>query len=398
MNQHVLVLNCGSSSIKFAIIDAETGAAPLQGIAENLGAHNAQLRYSFDGKETAIELSDNANHKEALASIGRVLKQHDALQSSIIAVGHRVVHGGERFEQSCLIDPLVKEGIRDLAKMAPLHNLAHVAGIESAQDAFPDLPQVAVFDTAYFQTLPKHAYLYALPYALYEQHGIRKYGFHGSSHHFVSHEAARLLNKGIGQCNLITAHLGNGCSITAIKQGKAIDTSMGFTPLEGLVMGTRCGDIDPSVATFLIESLDYSAAQVSALMNKQSGLQGISQLSNDCRTLEEQQALGNENAKLALDMFVHRLVKYIGSYIALVGPLDALVFTGGIGENSSYIRQQTIAQLAHMGFSLDETLNAETRFGRSGRISDATSKSVFAIATNEEWVIAKDTIHCAFKA
>ena len=398
MNQHVLVLNCGSSSIKFAIIDAKTGAAPLQGIAENLGAHNAQLRYSFDEHKTAVELNDNANHKEALASIGRVLKQYDALQSSIIAVGHRVVHGGERFPQSCLIDLSVKEGIRDLAKMAPLHNLAHVAGIESAQDAFPDLPQVAVFDTAYFQTLPKHAYLYALPYALYEQHGIRKYGFHGSSHHFVSCEAARLLHKDIAQCNLITAHLGNGCSITAIKQGKAIDTSMGFTPLEGLVMGTRCGDIDPSVATFLIESLDYSAAQVSALMNKQSGLHGISQLSNDCRTLEEQQALGNENAKLALDMFVHRLVKYIGSYLALVGPLDALVFTGGIGENSSYIRQQTIAQLAHMGFGLDETLNAETRFGRSGRISDSTSKPVFAIATNEEWVIAKDTIHCAFKA
>jgi acetate kinase len=283
-----------------------------------------------------------------------------------VAVGHRVVHGGEKFTHSCLINDEVKQAINNMSKMAPLHNPAHVAGIESAQAAFPKLPQVAVFDTAFFQTLPKHAYLYALPYALYEQHGIRKYGFHGSSHYFVSQQAAKLLNKNIEDCNLITAHLGNGCSITAIKHGKAVDTSMGFTPLEGLVMGTRCGDVDASVTTFLIEQLAHSAAQVNALMNKQSGLQGFSQLSNDCRTLEQEQAQGNPQAKLALDMFIYRLVKYIGSYLAVVGPLDALVFTGGIGENSSYIRTQTIAQLAHLGLNIDDKLNTQMSFGRTG--------------------------------
>jgi acetate kinase len=398
MTQHVLVLNCGSSSIKFAIIETTSGKLPLQGIAENLGAENSQLRYSYGQDKTSLKLTTNATHKDALDCIEQVLKKFDTLGSSLVAVGHRVVHGGERFTHSCLIDDAVKQAISDMSHMAPLHNPANVAGITSAQAAFPNLPQVAVFDTAFFQTLPKHAYLYALPYKLYEQHGIRKYGFHGSSHYFVSGQAAKYLTKEIKDCNLITAHLGNGCSITAIKQGKAIDTSMGFTPLEGLMMGTRCGDIDPSVATFLIENLAYSANQVSALLNKQSGLHGISQLSNDCRTLEQEQAKGNQQAKLALDMFVYRLVKYIGSYLAIVGPLDALVFTGGIGENSSYIRQQTISQLKHMGFSLDDKLNTEMRFGHSGLISQPSSKNILAIATNEEWVIAQDTIKYAFQA
>ncbi|MDP5132897.1 MAG: acetate kinase [Paraglaciecola sp.] len=398
MNQRVLVLNCGSSSIKFAIIDAANGEAPLQGIAENLAASHSQVRYTDGQNKHTISLEEKADHKHALEAIGRILMQFTELRSSLVAVGHRVVHGGEKFTHSCLIDDRVKQAIGDMAQMAPLHNPAHVAGIESAQAAFAQLPQVAVFDTAFFQTIPQHAYLYALPYNLYEQHGIRKYGFHGSSHYFVSRQAAKLLNKDIEHCNLITAHLGNGCSIAAIKQGKAVDTSMGFTPLEGLVMGTRCGDIDPSITTFLMEQLGYSAAQVNALMNKQSGLQGISQISNDCRTLESEQEKGNERAKLALDMFVYRLVKYIGSYLAVVGPLDALIFTGGIGENSSYIRQQTIAQLAHLGLHIDDKANKDMRFGRSGLISNEDSKSIFAIATNEEWVIAQDTIKYAFNA
>jgi acetate kinase len=315
----------------------------------------------------------------------------------LVAIGHRVVHGGEMFTHSCLITADVKQAISSTAQMAPLHNPANLAGIESAQKAFAHLPQVAVFDTAFFQTMPKHAFLYALPYTLYEQHGIRRYGFHGSSHFFVSRQAAKLLNKNIDACNLITAHLGNGCSIAAIKQGAAIDTSMGFTPLEGLVMGTRCGDIDASLPTFLMDTSGYSASEVNALLNKQSGLQGISQISNDCRTLEQQQAEGNTQAKLALDMFIYRLVKYIGSYLAVVGPLDALVFTGGIGENSSYIRQQTVEQLAHLGLSIDKDLNSQMRFGRSGLISEQQSATIFAIATNEEWVIAQDTIKYAFQ-
>lgn len=398
MNQHVLVLNCGSSSIKFAIIDVTSGKAPLQGIAENLGGAECQLRYSYGSEKTSINLSNKASHKEALTTIDLILKKFDELRASLVAVGHRVVHGGEKFTHSCLINNDVKQAISDMSKMAPLHNPSHVAGIDSAQTAFPTLPQVAVFDTAFFQTIPKHAYLYALPYSLYEQYRIRKYGFHGSSHLFVSRQAAIMLDKKIEKCNLITAHLGNGCSIAAIKQGIAVDTSMGFTPLEGLIMGTRCGDIDPSIATFLIEQQDYSAAQVNALMNKQSGLQGISKLSNDCRTLESEQAKGNPQAKLALDMFVYRLVKYIGSYLAVVGPLDALVFTGGIGENSSYIRQQTAKQLTHLGLEIDDNLNEQVRFGRSGLISSNQSKPIFAIATNEEWVIAQDTIKYAFQA
>jgi len=392
MNQYVLVLNCGSSSIKFAIIDVASGDALLQGLAENLGNQSSQLRYTHAQQKAQGALSAAANHQDALNAIVDVLQQFPELNQALVAVGHRVVHGGETFTHSTLINAEVKQAIQKTAHMAPLHNPANLAGIESAQAAFPNLPHVAVFDTAFFQTMPKHAYLYALPYDLYTKHGIRRYGFHGSSHYFVAHQAAHLLHKDIHQCNLITAHLGNGCSIAAIKAGRAVDTSLGFTPLEGLVMGTRCGDIDPSLPSFLIDQLGYTSQQVTDLLNKQSGLLGISELSNDCRALEEEQAKGNRLAKLALAMFVYRLVKYIGAYLAVVGPLDALVFTGGIGENSAYIRSQTLIQLSHLGFEIDKLRNQQMRFGRSGLISVATSHPVYAIATNEEWVIAQDAL------
>jgi acetate kinase len=392
MDQYVLVLNCGSSSIKFAIIDAKTGMAPLHGLAENLGSVSSNLGFSYQQKQHNGALSANADHQQALTAIADILKQFEHLSHQIVAVGHRVVHGGEKFTHSSLIDEQVEQAIEQTSLMAPLHNPANLAGIKSAQTSFPHLPHVAVFDTAFFQTMPKHAYLYALPYELYEQHNIRRYGFHGSSHYFVAHEAANALNKPLSDCNLITAHLGNGCSIAAIKQGKAIDTSLGFTPLEGLVMGTRCGDIDPSLPTYLIEQLGYSVTEVSELLNKESGLLGISKLSNDCRTLEQQAKEGNQQAKLALEMFIYRLVKYIGAYLAVIGPLDALIFTGGIGENSAYVRQNTIKQLAHLGLHLDADKNLQMRFGQSGLISPSHSKPVFAIATNEEWVIAKDAM------
>jgi acetate kinase len=392
MDQYVLVLNCGSSSIKFAIIEAKTGAAPLHGLAENLGTSSSRLQYSYQNKQHNGELSADADHQQALAVIADTLKQFEHLSQKIVSVGHRVVHGGETFTHSTLIDDQVKQAIEQTSLMAPLHNPANLAGITSAQETFPHLPHVAVFDTAFFQTMPKHAYLYALPYELYQQHNIRRYGFHGSSHYFVANEVATALKKELSDCNLITAHLGNGCSIAAIKHGNAIDTSLGFTPLEGLVMGTRCGDIDPSLPTYLVEQLGYSVAKVSELLNKESGLLGISKLSNDCRTLEQQANEGNQQAKLALDMFIYRLVKYIGAYLAVVGPLDALVFTGGIGENSAYIRQNTINQLEHMGLKLDADKNLHMRFGESGLISDTQSKPIFAIATNEEWVIAKDAM------
>ena len=395
MDQYVLVLNCGSSSIKFAIIEAKTGAAPLHGLAENLGTASSRLGFSYQNKQHSAELPADASHQQALAVIADTLKQFEDLSQQIVAVGHRVVHGGETFTHSTLINDRVKQAIGHTSLMAPLHNPANLAGINSAQATFPDLPHVAVFDTAFFQTMPKHAYLYALPYELYQQHNIRRYGFHGSSHYFVAHEAANFLKKELSDCNLITAHLGNGCSIAAIQQGTAVDTSLGFTPLEGLVMGTRCGDIDPSLPTYLIEQLGYSVAKVSHLLNKKSGLLGISKLSNDCRTLEQQAKEGNQQAKLALDMFIYRLVKYIGAYLAAVGPLDALIFTGGIGENSAYIRENTINQLGHLGFQLDLDKNLEMRFGQSGLISHSSSKPIFAIATNEEWVIAKDAIQFA---
>ena len=392
MDQYVLVLNCGSSSIKFAIIEAKTGTAPLHGLAENIGTVSSKLGFSYQHKQYDAELPVNTDHQQALAVIADTLKQFEHLSQRIVAVGHRVVHGGESFTHSTLIDEQVKHAIAQTSIMAPLHNPVNLTGINSAQNVFPHLPHVAVFDTAFFRTMPKHAYLYALPYELYQQHKIRRYGFHGTSHYFVANEAANALKKELSACNLITAHLGNGCSITAIRQGKAIDTSLGFTPLEGLVMGTRCGDIDPSLPTYLIEQLGYSAAEVTELLNKKSGLLGISKLSNDCRILEQQAKEGNQQAKLALDMFIYRLVKYIGAYLAVLGPLDALVFTGGIGENSAYVRENTINQLTHMGLQLDPDKNLEMRFGQSGLISRINTKPIFAIATNEEWVIAKDAM------
>jgi acetate kinase len=396
MNQYVLVLNCGSSSIKFAIIDAEDGVAPLQGLAENLGNENSKLSFSYNEEKHSAVLAPNADHQQALAVIGETLKHYQSLSQQLVAVGHRVVHGGETFTHSTLIDQQVKEAIESTSLMAPLHNPANLAGIISAEAAFSHLPQVAVFDTAFFQTMPKQAYLYALPYELYKEHGIRRYGFHGSSHYFVSYEAASLLGKPMSEVNLITAHLGNGCSIAAIRQGKAIDTSLGFTPLEGLVMGTRSGDIDPSLPSYLVEQLGYSATDVTNLLNKGSGLLGISQLSNDCRTLEQQAIAGNQQAQLALDIFVYRLVKYIGAYLAIVGPLDALIFTGGIGENSAYIRETTIGQLGHLGLNISSDKNLQMRFGQSGKISSDDSKPIYAIATNEEWVIAKDAIKYSY--
>ncbi|WP_297821645.1 acetate kinase [uncultured Paraglaciecola sp.] len=395
MDQYVLVLNCGSSSIKFAIIEAKTGTAPLHGLAENLCTASSRLVFSYQHKEHDVKLPVNTDHQQALVVIAKKLKQFKHLSQKIVAVGHRVVHGGETFTHSSLINDQVKQAIQQTSLMAPLHNPANLAGINSAQTSYPHLPHVAVFDTAFFQTMPKHAYLYALPYELYQQHNIRRYGFHGTSHYFVAHEAANALKKELSACNLITAHLGNGCSIAAVRKGKAIDTSLGFTPLEGLVMGTRCGDIDPSLPTYLIEQLGYSVSEVSELLNKKSGLLGISELSNDCRIIEQQANDGNQQAQLALDMFIYRLVKYIGAYIAVVGPLDALVFTGGIGENSAYVRENTINQLTHLGLQLDPDKNLQMRFGQSGLISHTHSKPIFAIATNEEWVIAKDTIKYA---
>lgn len=391
MKNQVLVLNCGSSSIKFAIIDAQSGQAALSGLAENLGNADCQIKLEVNGNKQRITLPANSQHKGALEQIQNALADYPELQRALVAVGHRVVHGGETFTASCLIDEQVKQAIVATSHMAPLHNPANLIGIESAEQAFADLPHVAVFDTAFFQSMAKTAYLYALPYKLYSEHGIRRYGFHGSSHRFVSQQASQLLGK--PAANLITAHLGNGCSVAAIRAGQGVDISMGFTPLEGLVMGSRCGDLDPSLPSYLIEQLGYNAEQVTNLLNKASGLLGISELSNDCRTLEQAAEQGHSQAKLALEIFCYRLAKYIGSYLVALGaPLDALVFTGGIGENSQFIRQTTLTHLAHLGFAADAELNSQMRFGQSGAIQAQHSPAILVIATNEEWVIAQDAL------
>ena len=389
MQQHIMVLNCGSSSVKFAYIDMGSGESLISGIAENLGNTDARLSYSLSGEKHTTSLPEKASHQQALEHIQQIIK---ALQLPLLAVGHRVVHGGETFKQAALITDDVKVAIEQCAVMAPLHNPANLQGIVSAQQAWPDLPHVAVFDTAFFQTLPEHAYLYALPHNLYKEHGIRRYGFHGSSHQYVSGKAAELLNKPLEKLNLITAHLGNGCSIAAIHQGRAVDTSLGFTPLEGLVMGTRCGDLDPSLPGILCRTLNMDIAQVDALLNKSSGLLGVSGTSNDCRTLEQAMHKGDAQAKLALTMFCYRLAKYIAAFMVPAGPLDALIFTGGIGENSAFIRKTTLELITHLGFSLDDAHNQAMNRGAQGEISSADGTRVLVIPTNEEWVIASETL------
>jgi acetate kinase len=345
-NKLVLVLNCGSSSLKFAVIDAQTGDDQISGLAECFGLEDSRIKWKINGEKHEAALGAFTAHREAVEYIvNKILAEQPELAAKIQAVGHRIVHGGEKFTRSVIIDESVIKGIEDCASLAPLHNPAHLIGIRAAMASFPKLPQVAVFDTAFHQSMPDRAYVYALPYKLYREHGIRRYGMHGTSHLFVSREAAKMLNKPIEETNVICAHLGNGASVTAIKGGKSVDTSMGLTPLEGLVMGTRCGDIDPSIIYHLVHQLGYTLEEVNNLMNKQSGLLGISELTNDCRGIEEGYAEGHKGATLALEIFCYRLAKYIASYTVPLGRLEAVVFTGGIGENSDLIREKVLNML-----------------------------------------------------
>ncbi|MDO6834767.1 acetate kinase [Pseudoalteromonas carrageenovora] len=389
-SQHVLVLNCGSSSLKFAIIDANDGHEIISGLAERLGAVAPSIKYKYNGAKTVIELGANQAHAEAINTLVTLIKDHN-LDEYLIAVGHRVVHGGEHFTKSVLIDDAVIEGITKASSLAPLHGHANLLGISSAQNSFKGLPQVAVFDTAFHQTMDEVAYLYALPYKLYTDYGVRRYGMHGTSHYYVAGQTAKLLNQPIEQSNFISAHLGNGCSVCAIKDGKSVDTSMGLTPLAGIVMGTRSGDIDPGLFNFLTTQLDYNAKQIDNLLNQESGLLGISELSNDCRTIEEAAVAGHKKAQLALDIFCYRLAKQIAAYMVPLQRLDALIFTGGIGENSDIIRANVIKQLGYLGLNCDEQANLNARFGTQGIIStsDKIPKAV-VMPTNEEWVIALD--------
>lgn len=362
---YILVLNCGSSSIKYAVIEPETETSVLQGLIEIQGS----------------------DYQQGLQNVVDTLQQQPDILNSLSGTGHRVVHGGELFKTSIVIDDNVLNQIKACIPLAPLHNPENVLGIEFMKMHFPNLPNVAVFDTAFHQTMPEHAFLYALPYKLYKEHHIRRYGFHGTSHAYVTQQAARLLEKPYKECALLSAHLGNGCSACAVLNGKSIDTSMGLTPLEGLVMGTRSGDIDPGIVIFLQEQLGYDAKTVDQLLNKKSGLLGISDVDSDMRALTKAMNEGNERVKLAIDIFCYRLAKTLGALMVPLGRLDALIFTGGIGENSAMIREKTLQLLSHFHFEFDAKKNAA-----HGPII-TTDKSLIAmvIKTNEELMIANDT-------
>ncbi len=396
MSQLVLVLNCGSSSLKFAIVDATNGDEHLTGLAECLHLPEARIKWKMDGKHEA-QLGEGATHDVALAFIEEtILASKPELAKQLKAVGHRIVHGGEKFTQSVLVDDKVIQGIEDCSALAPLHNPAAITGIKAARKAFPKLPNSAVFDTAFHQTMPQEAYLYALPYHLYEEHAIRRYGMHGSSHRYIAREAALRLQKPSEELNIINCHLGNGASVCAIKNGQSVDTSMGLTPLEGLVMGTRCGDIDPAIIFHLHKALGYSIKEIDIMLTKESGLAGLTGVTSDCRYVEENYGK-TEEATRAMDVFCHRLAKYIAGYTAnMEGRLDAVVFTGGIGENSAPIREMVLKRLGIFDIEVDNEANLKARFGGEGAITTSQSRiPAMVIATNEELVIAEDTARLA---
>jgi acetate kinase len=392
MATKVLVINCGSSSIKYRLFDMVDEKELASGLIERIGQPPAAIKHKaaaweHEGKE------DIRDYDTGIRRIVQLLADPHAPvlmgEDELLGAGHRVVHGGEAFQDSTLVDDGVLKAIEEMIPLAPLHNPANLAGIQAAQRAFPDIPQVAVFDTAFFQTLPKQAYLYAVPYDWYEKWRIRRYGFHGTSHRYVSARAAQILSK--PQANLITLHLGNGCSMACVRNGKAIDTTMGLTPLEGLVMGSRSGDIDPAIIFHLAERGLLNYQQIRDALEKKSGLIGISGVSRDMRDISSAAAAGNERAALAINVFAHRARKYVGAFLAELGHCDGIVFTGGIGENAVSVRQAILEGLAPLGVSLDLAVNQVTR--GEARISTPDSKvAVLVVPTNEELMIARDTL------
>ena len=391
MSKLILVLNCGSSSLKGAVLNSENGDVLLSCLGEKLNLADAYITFKVNGQKERVDLSATPNHTGAVGAMLEKLKAM-GLDSQIGAIGHRVVSGGEEYSESVLIDDSVMAAIEKCIPLAPLHNPANLLGIRAAQDIFKGLPNVAVFDTAFHQTMPEHAYMYAIPRKFYRDLGVRRYGFHGTSYRFVAEEAANVLGADKNNLKLVIAHLGNGASITAVRNGKSMDTSMGLTPLEGLVMGTRSGDVDPSIFSFLADNLKLSTQKITDILNKESGLMGISELSSDCRVIEEESLNGHEGAVLALEMFSYRLAKYVASMAVAAGGLDALVFTGGIGENSDIIREKVLNYCAFLGFSVDKEANTAARFGKAGVITAADSKvKAVVIPTNEELMIAQDT-------
>ena len=396
----IFVVNCGSSSIKYQLIDMKDESVIAKGLVERLGIEGSGLTHTPAGKDKVRLESAIPDHVDGIKKVLAALvdPNHGVIKSmdEIDAVGHRVVHGGEIFNESVVITDEVLKQIEDLSDMAPLHQPANVSGIRACQKLMPNTPQVAVFDTAFHQTMPPVAYMFGVKYEEYKDYGIRKYGFHGTSHKYVSGVAAQLLGKDIKDTKIITCHLGNGSSITAVDGGKSVDTSMGFTPLDGVLMGTRTGSIDPAVVPVLMQKKGLDAAGVDKYMNKECGVLGVSGVSSDFRDLEDAAAKGNERAQLALDMFCYQVKRYVGAYAAAMGGVDAIVFTAGVGENDIHTRQQVCAGLEFLGVKLDADRNNVR--GKVTEISAADSKvKVFLIPTNEELAIAQDTLRLCSK-
>jgi len=392
MTDTILVVNCGSSTLKLALFDrALNKTASI--LADKLEQFGASAR--IQGEDTPIPLPHHATHRQALESIMAELFRRGRISAEPLAIGHRVVHGGEYFREATLIDDRVREAIAECASLAPLHNPVNLSGIDATLAMFPGVPHVAVFDTAFHQTLPPRAYLYALPRRYYRQWGVRRYGFHGTSHAFMLSEAARLLGTRPEETSIISAHLGNGCSIAAIDQGRSLDTSMGLTPLEGLVMGSRSGDVDPGIFDFF-KNKGIGQDELHRILNEQSGLLGLSGQSNDMRTLCELADQGDEDSATAIEVFCFRLARYIGAMMASLQKLDALVFTGGIGENSARVRARTLATLSLLGFVIDSGKNHNHGRQHGGHIEHHKSRfPILVIPTNEELVIARDALRLA---
>ena len=384
----VLVINSGSSSLKFSVFDMQTGREVASGLAERLNSPEAVLswRGELNGKQR--QEIPGQGHEQALRQVHQLLET----AGEPLAIGHRVVHGGEAFAQSVVIDDSVITGIEHCASLAPLHNPPNVHGIRTMRALYPEVPQVAVFDTAFHQTLAPEAYLYPVPFGLYREQGVRRYGFHGTSHHYVAVQAVQRLELDPADHGLISAHLGNGCSATAVRNGQSVDTSMGMTPLEGLMMGTRSGDVDPGLHEYLAERMGLTLKEITAMLNRESGLLGLSGFSNDMRTLIEAAASGNADARRAIDVFCFRLARQVGALAASLKRLDALVFTGGIGENAAPIRAQVLALLPLFGFVCDEGLNQKHGDTR-GCITTGDSTPALVVATREEWMIAQDAFN-----
>lgn len=392
---NILVINAGSSSLKFLMYNMKNEAVLASGRVERIGMDSAILSYEPAGRTEIREVAEILEHTTAIRKVLDILvhKEHGILASSsdIEAVGHRVVHGGESFSSSVIVNEEVKREIKRLFDLAPLHNPAHMLGINAVELNMPDVPQVVVFDTAFHQTMPAKSYLYPIPLVLYRKHQVRRYGFHGTSHDYVSERAARFIGKPLAELKMVTCHIGNGASCAAILNGQSVDTSMGMTPLEGLMMGTRSGDIDPAIVPYVMGKEELTMNEVNSMLNKHSGLMAISGLSSDMREIQQSMAAGDGSAVLAFDMYEYRLRKYIGSYAAAMNGLDVLVFTAGVGENSSILREAVCRNLTFLGLEIDEEANRQRAHGDRAISTVGSRVTVLVIPTNEELVIARDT-------